>query len=269
MALPFGGRWGDRGVIRALSQLIRQRRCAPKRRSKIRLLDKIKTFMKPIIGVYLGWIPPHSDTWEPLYRTIRVPGGYQSDRTVIYAPTIARYPGLRRPLNFYPDPLDLPFSLSKRLPKVRPDYERDAKTLNLQYPNLDLFEYIGRTGGLFSGDPFTVFPIVEPNADGSYSYDSLLWKWEPEVRDSLSDRSLLEVVIRDGRPLIVTEGGSVLGELLPNFARLGDTISPVKFVRIGEKHYFGGGEILISFDSSINVYATPDFALAASEVALV
>jgi hypothetical protein len=225
--------------------------------------------MKPVTGVYLGWIPPHGKFWEPLYRTIRCPGGYKSERTRLYAEEVKRYPGLKEPLDFYPNPLELPFALLTRTPLVRPDYERDASTLNLPYPNLDIFEYIGRTGGLFSGDPFTVCPIVEPNDDGSFSFESLLWKFDPEVRDSLNETSQLKVIVRTGEPPIVSSNDRVLGELLPNFALLEDTIFNVRLVRIGQKHYFGGGEILISFDTSLNLYQTPNFGLTTPEVAIV
>ena len=172
-------------------------------------------------------------------------------------------------LDFNPDPWRLPFALNRRIPKVRPDYERDARTLNLPYPIPNLFEYVGRTGGLFSGDPFSICPIVEPNDDGSYSYESLLWKFDPEVRKSLTPTSQLKAIVTNGKPLITTTDERVLGELLPNFIHLGNTIFNVKLIEIGEKHYFGGGDILVSFDTSLNLYITPSFALTNRELASV
>jgi hypothetical protein len=225
--------------------------------------------MKPVIGVYLGWVSPDSHQWEPMYRTVRARDGYKSERTRLYAEAVQRYPGLITALDFHSDSSDLPFALRRRTPLVRPDYERDASTLNLPYPNLDIFEYIGRTGGLFSGDPFIICPFVEPNDDGSFSFESLLWKFDPEVRDALNETSQLKVIVRTGEPPIVTVNERVLGELLPNFALLEDTIFNVRLVRIGDKHYFGGGEILISFDTSLNLYQTPNFALTTPKVASV
>jgi hypothetical protein len=218
--------------------------------------------MKPVIGVYLGWIPPHSDNWEPLYRTMRVPGGYHSDRTRLYAPTIERYPGLEMVLAHDFDSLELPYLLDKRTPRVRSDYEYDAKLLNLEYPIADLFEYIGRSGGLFSGDDFTICPIVEPNEDGSYSYESMLLEFDPEVRDNLTEASQLKAIFSDGKQPIVTAEDLVLGQFLPHFAYLADSISSVNSIRIAEDHFFLGRQILISFDTPVNLYANSCFNLA-------
>ena len=106
-------------------------------------------------------------------------------------------------------------------------------------------------------------------SDGSYSYESLLWKFDPEVRQSLTTTSQLKAIITNGKPLITTTDERVLGELLPNFIHLGNTIFNVKLIEIGEKHYFGGGDILVSFDTSLNLYITPSFALTNRELASV
>ena len=222
--------------------------------------------MQAITGVYLGWVPPNESEWEPLFRTVRIPGGYQSDPTRWYAPRLAQYPGLDLALSFNRNPLDLPYILSRRTPLVRPDYERDARLLGLNYPITDLLEYIGQTGGLFSGDPFTTCPIVEPNDDGNYSYESLLWKFEPEVRDSLAAGSELKAVISDGKQLIITPDERVLGELFSHFKIIQDAIFNVKLIKIGEQGYSGGGDILISFDTPVDIYQTTNFNLACEVV---
>lgn len=216
--------------------------------------------MKSINGVYLGWIPPHSTSWEPLYRTIRCERGYKSERTRLYAPTIERYPGLALNSDFYPDPLDLPFALERRTPLVRPDYERDARLLNLPYPNPDLFEFIGRTGGLFSGDNFSVCPIVEPNDDGSYSYEFGLWKIDRDVRDGVNENTRLKAIARTNEPTILTADDRPLGEFSPHFTLLGDEILNVSIVRIGRPEIFTGSQVVVSFDTPVNLYATPAFA---------
>ena len=222
--------------------------------------------MQAITGVYLGWIPPEESAWEPLFRTIRVAGGYQSDPTRWYAPRLAQYPGLELALSFNPDPLKLPLKLNRRTPLVRSDYERDAQLLGLNYPITDLLEYVGRTGGSFSGDPFTICPIVEPNDDGNYSYESLLWKFEPEVRDSLTVGDRLKAVISDGKQLIITPDDRVLGELFPYFRILEDAIFNIEFVKIGKQDYSGGGDILLSFDTLVNIYQATNFNLASEVV---
>jgi hypothetical protein len=221
--------------------------------------------MKPINGVYLGWVPPGSKQWEPMYRTIRCAGGYQSERTQLCAPTIERYPGLEDTLKFYRNPLELPFALKRRIPLNREDYEWDARFLNLSYPNMDLFEYIGRTGGLMVADEFTVCPIVEPNDDSGYTYESSLWKVDEKVRDSLNDNVQLRAIARQNEPTLVTADDRVLGELSPHFSYLGNEIKNLNIFRISERHYFMGRITLVSFDTPVNLYATPNFALAKKE----
>jgi hypothetical protein len=224
--------------------------------------------MKSINGVYLGWIPPHSNSWEPLYRTIRCERGYKNERTRLYAPTIERYPGLTLNLDFYPDPSDLPFALERRIPKVRPDYERDARLLNLPYPNPDLFEFIGRTGGLFSGDNFSICPIVEPNDDGSYSYEFGLWKIDKEVRDLVNENTRLKAIARINEPTLLTADDRPLGEFSPHFMLLGDKIFNVRIVRIGRPEHFTGSQVVVSFDTPVNLSATSTFAVVSEEVAV-
>jgi hypothetical protein len=224
--------------------------------------------MKSINGIYLGWIPPHSKSWEPLYRTIRCERGYKNEQTRLYAPTIERYPGLTMVLNFKPDPSDLPFAVKRRTPLVRPDYERNARLLNLSYPNLDLFEYIGRTGGLFSGDAFSICPIVEPNADGRYTYEFMLWKVDKEVRDSLNESVRLKAIARTNEPTLLTADDRPLGEFSPHFTMLGDEIFNVRIVRIGRPEHFTGSQVVVSFDTPVNLSATPAFAVVSEEVAV-
>jgi hypothetical protein len=221
--------------------------------------------MKPVIGVYLGWIAPESKKWEPMYRTIRCPGGYQSERTQLYTPTLERYPGLELSLKFHPNPLKLPFALEIRTPLVREDYEWYSRLLDLPYPNMDVFEFVGRTGGLMVGDDFSICPIVDPNDDGVYTYKSLLWKVNKEVYDSLDENTQLQAIARHDRPTLITANGRPLGELSPHFLYLGNEIKNIKVLKISEAHYFIGRLTLISFDTPVNLYATSEFALASKE----
>ena len=62
--------------------------------------------MRTITGVYLGWIPPNESEWEPLFRTVRVAGGYETMPTRWYAPRLEQYPGLELALSFNRNPLD-------------------------------------------------------------------------------------------------------------------------------------------------------------------
>lgn len=222
--------------------------------------------MKPINGIYLGWIPPHSHLWEPLYRTIRNGRGYKTERTKSYDRAIERYPGLKMVLDFKPDPLDLPYALSRRTPKDRPDYERDAHLFDLPYPNLDLFEYIGRSGGSFSGDPFTVCPIVAANDNGSYSYECRLLEIDPHLRNDISENIQLGIFPEVNNASCVTAGGLYLGRLPAHFTMLSGSVFNLTVVRIKGAENCTGSRIVVSFDTPVNLYATSEFALVGEEV---
>jgi hypothetical protein len=221
--------------------------------------------MKPVIGVYVGWIPPEGKQWEPMYRTISCPGGYQSDRTELCAPTIERYPGLEFSLKFHPNPLELPFALERRTPLNREDYEWDARFFNLPYPNTDIFEFSGRSGGLMVGDSFSICPIVEPNEDSSYTYEIELWKSDREVCDSLDENTKLKVITHQNEQTIVIADDLHLSELPPYFSYLGEEIDNLKVVRISDAHYFMGRSVLISFDTPVNLYANSNFAIVSRQ----
>ncbi len=223
--------------------------------------------MKPINGVYVGWIPPHSHLWEPLYRTVRCDGGYQSQQTKAYTDAIARYPGLKGGLDFRADPLDLPYALSRRTPKVRTDYEQTARLLGLPYPILDLFEYIGRTGGLFSGDSFTVCPVVAPDDNGSYSYsyECVLSGVDPVIRDSLSPDTKLGVAPQLDNATIITADGLFLGRLSPHFSPLYAEIFNPNILKVGQQETIIGSQIVVSFDTPVNLYLAPAFAVVNQE----
>lgn len=222
--------------------------------------------MKPINGVYVGWIPPHSHLWEPLYRTVRCGRGYESQRTKAYAPAIKQYPGLETALKFKADLSDLPYALNKRTPKVRDDYERNARLLRLSYPNLDLFEFIGRAGGLFSGDPFTVCPIVNPNDDGSYTYEFILSGVDPNVREKIDDQTQLKPIVQADRLTLLTADSQPLGTFSPHFTHLGSEIFNLNIVRIGRPEHVTGNQTVVSFDTMVNLCGTPEFALVDREV---
>jgi hypothetical protein len=232
---------------------------------KTRVLYNQEQGMKPVIGVYVGWIPPEGKQWEPMYRTVRCPGGYQSDRTELCAPTIERYPGLKSTLSFYPNPLELPYALERRTPLNREDYEWDARFFNLPYPNADIFEFTGRSGGLMVADSFSVCPIVEPNEDGSYTYEVQLREVDKEVRDNFNETMQLKVIAHQNEPTIITADNRHLGELPPPFSYLGEEINNLKVVRISEAHYFMGRSVLVSFDTPVNLYATSNFVMASRE----
>jgi hypothetical protein len=220
--------------------------------------------MKPVKGVYLGWISPKSNKWEPMYRTICCKGGYKSEYTKLYDRIIDLYPGLELPLMFHPNPLKLPFALETRTPLSRLDYMQDARFLNLPYPGLDIFEFIGRTGGLMAGDPFSTCPIVELNENGTYTYESVMWTVDADTKDSIDESTQLKVLTHMDKLMLVTTDERPLGELAPYFMYLGSTITNVKIVRIAEE-YFMGGQILVSFETSVNLSANSDFALKIDE----
>lgn len=225
--------------------------------------------MKPINGVYVGWIPPNSHLWEPLYRTIRDGKQYKNEKTRAYDPTIARYPGLDTALNFKPNPVALPYALERRRPLNRADYEYNAQVWDLRYPIPDVLEYVGRTSGQCSGDPFTICPIVEPNDDGTYSYVCGVWGLDPAIHDTITQNTPLGIVTEAENATCVMADGLFLGRLSPHFTMLSDSIFDLTIVKIARREGHTGCRIIVSFNTPVDLYATPEFAVVSNEVASV
>jgi hypothetical protein len=151
------------------------------------------------------------------------------------------------------------------LPLNREDYEWDARFFNLPYPNTDIFEFSGRSGGLMVADSFSICPIVDPNEDSSYTYEIELWNSEREVCDSIDENTKLKVIARQNEQTIVVADDRYLSELPPYFSYLGEEIDNLRVVRISEAHYFMGRSVLISFDTPVNLYANSNFAIVSRE----
>jgi hypothetical protein len=59
------------------------------------------------------------------------------------------------------------------MPPSRPDYQNFLSRFNLSSQNLDILEFLGRTGGLRETDYFAVFPCPQQDEQGQYHLNFL------------------------------------------------------------------------------------------------
>jgi hypothetical protein len=124
-----------------------------------------------IVGLYLGWVVPEDEQWQPLMRLAKSDRGYEASHTCAYQRLAKKYQGMAEMVSL--PTVDgkkiahtIPDIFSVRMPRLRPDVERRCKFLGLDYPNIDRLAFIAITGGNIGGDNYNICPIVEPNKQG-------------------------------------------------------------------------------------------------------
>jgi hypothetical protein len=222
-----------------------------------------------IAGLYLGWVVPAEGQWRPLMKTCKTINGYHSSHTRAYQRLASHYKGMAYLLSL---PMvggetitpEIPDVFTTRMPRLRPDTERECKFLGLSYPSINHFAFVARTGGTISGDPFDICPIMEPNEQGDYQFYCLLREVNSEIRTKLWQQPELAYTVVSEHQTIVTAVDSYLGVLPPYLSLLGEEISDIKLVNISDDFYLGD-HTLISVTSKVNIYADPCFAGAYEE----
>jgi hypothetical protein len=222
-----------------------------------------------IAGLYLGWVVPAEGQWQPLMKTVKTIKGYHSTHTRAYQRLALEYKGMAYLLSL---PAvsgeaitpEIPDVFTTRMPRLRPDTERECQFLGLSYPNIDHFAFMGRAGGTIMGDPFDICPIVEPNEQEEYQFYCLLQEVNHETKTKLWYQPELACSIVSEQRTIVTAAGDYLGVLPPYLSLLGAKISNIKLVNISDDLYLGD-RTLVSVTSKVNIYADPCFGGAYME----
>jgi hypothetical protein len=225
-----------------------------------------------IAGLYLGWVVPADGQWQPLMKTCKTIQGYCASHTRAYQRLASQYKGMAYLLslptvNGESITAEVPDVFSTRMPRLRPDTERECQFLGLSYPNIDHFAFVARTGGAISGDPFDVCPIMELNEKGDYQFYCLLREVNREIRSRLWQQPELLCTFVSEQQTIVTATGSYLGTLPPYLSLLGEAISDIKLVNISNDFYLGD-HTLVSVTSQVNIYAEQCFEKAYEEAAV-
>ena len=221
-----------------------------------------------IPGIYLGWVIPDTNEWEALVKLTKSSLGYHLNPTSFCVDLVEKYKGIPKILgisgleNEYIS-TDIPSAFEPRIPVERKDVGEMCKSLGLDFPGIDPFAFMARTGGCIHGDPFSVCPILAPNNDGNYEFycrigttKDLQQHW-----DSFTKESKLEC--HDGIVSIQLSGNRTkYPAIVPDFfARLEGSIVKAEILNISQPSIFGV-EILtkITFAGS-NPYASSTFSL--------
>jgi hypothetical protein len=223
-----------------------------------------------IIGLYLGWVVPEDGQWQPLMKLTESERGYEASHTRAYQRLAQKYRGMAEMVSLpTADGTEIvhtiPDIFSVRMPRLRPDTERECKFLGLSYPNIDRIAFIARTGGNIVGDNYDVFPVVDPNGRGEYQFYCLLHEIDASLRSKIGTQPQFNYEIAHNRQIVIKAAGGNLGLLPPYFSLLGAGITQVEFVKTSDDPYLGNS-ILVSVTAKTNPYAQQCFELAANEV---
>jgi hypothetical protein len=214
-----------------------------------------------ISGLYLGWVVPEDGQWQPLMKLTKSDRGYEASHTRTYQRLAQKYRGMAEMVSL--PTVDgteiahtIPDIFSVRMPRLRPDTERECKFLGLSYPNIDRIAFIG--------DNYDICPIVEPTSHGEYKFYCLLQEVDSDVRSSLGSHSKLQCTITSNKRIVVKVANSQLGLLPPYFSLLGDGITGIELVNVSDDPYLGN-RVLVTVTTKIDLYAHQCFELAAEK----
>ena len=221
-----------------------------------------------IIGMYLGWVIPDTNKWEALLKLTKSSLGYHINFTSICIDLFKNYQGIARFLNvsnleleyIYPT---VPYVFKSRIPVERVDIGEACKNLGLSYPGIDSFAFMARTGGRIHADPFSVCPILTPNADGDYEFycDISTCKELQEHWYSFTKESKLEC--HKGLVSVQLSGDNTrYPVILPDFfTRLEGSIDRAEILTISQPSAFGVDILAKVVLSSANPYSGSNFSL--------
>jgi hypothetical protein len=192
-----------------------------------------------IVGIYVGWLDPQTDRWQPILEFRKSESGYHTYPTSNYLAIAKEYRGMPEILGLsdlkeeYTHSM-IPGTLDRRIPTVREDIGELCKLLDLEFPNIDPFAFMSRTGGKINGDPFSICPILAPNTDGNYEFYCCI-EIPPELKkcwNSFTTVSKLEC--RDGEALVRVDGDSYPVVLPEFFSQLQGSIVGGEIMNVSE-----------------------------------
>lgn len=123
--------------------------------------------------LFLAWQDCQSRLWFPvgqltfdgeIYTFTYVEGAKQAHQECGFEPLLS-FPDWNR---VYRSTKLFAVFANRVMSRSRPDYHSFLSRFNLSAENLDVMEFLGRTGGVRQTDNLTVFPCPKPNAYGQY-----------------------------------------------------------------------------------------------------
>lgn len=218
-----------------------------------------------IVGIYLGWLKPQTDLWEPILEFRKSTVGYHTYPTNNYPAIAKEYRGMPEILGLSDlkeeyTRSDIPGILKRRIPTVREDIGEICKLLELEFPNIDPFAFMSRIGGKINGDPFSICPILTPNVDGNYEFYCCIGT-PPELKkcwDSFTTSSKLEC--RDGKVFVKVDGDEHHVILPDFFSQLQSSIVEGEILNISKPSVFGRMTFAKIVLTSTNPYSSSAFS---------
>lgn len=231
---------------------------------------KTPTTDETISGLYVGYKdinPPHQ--WYPLALLTWDESGYHFQITQVGFQLLDKYPGFWMS---FPECKDgkvyrgnyLPMVIQKRMPWGREDDRREIEFFfDSSCKQLDGIASLARNGGLRSGDPFDICPMVKPvmgsNVYQLYFSPDVLIHSSETLRTILTETTL-SYLEEDGEMSIFYENAKIAN--CPDYlSHLDFTDIKLKIKRNDDKKYLEWRLLIVSYITSDNLYANRCFKL--------
>lgn len=232
---------------------------------------KTPTLDRTISGLYVGYKdinPPYQ--WYPLALLTWDESEYHFQITQIGFQILEKYPGFWMS---FPECKDgsiyrgkyLPMVIQKRMPWGREDDRREIEFFfDSNCKKLDGIASLARNGGLRSGDPFDICPLLRPvnnsNVYQLYFAPDVLVN-ASEVLRTISIKTNLDCVKeKDGKMSIIHENVKIAD--CPDYlSHLDFTDVNLKIERNDDKKYLEWRLLIVSYITSTNLYTNKCFRL--------
>ena len=185
---------------------------------------------KTISGLYVGYKdinPPHQ--WYPLALLTWDESEYHFQITQIGFQILDKYPGFWMS---FPECKDgriyrgqhLPMVIQKRMPWGREDDRREIEFFfNSNCKKLDGIASLARNGGLRSGDPFDICPLVMPISDSNIYqlyFSPKIVKDSSEIAKTISVETILNYCQENNNSIAILSNESKIAYLHGYFSNL-------------------------------------------------
>lgn len=240
----------------------------PRHQMNLHATDRIPQSLSKdgsIVGLYAGWLHPQTERWQPILELRRSTTGYHIYPTSNYLAIAKEYRGMPEILGLSDIKEEyiyssIPSIFSDRIPTVREDIGELCQLLSLEFPDIDPFAFMSRTGGKINGDPFSICPILNPNTDGNYEFYCCIGT-PPELKkcwDKFTIGSKLEC--QDGETFVRVDGDKYRIVMPEFFSQLQGSIVEGEIINISEPSVFGRRAFAKIVIASTSPYSSSTFS---------
>ena len=219
-----------------------------------------------IVGLYAGWVHPQTKQWQPLLELRKSTLGYHLYPTSNYLAIAKEYLGMPEILGLSDLKEEyihssIPSIFSRRVPTVREDIGELCHLLDLEFPDIDPFAFMTRTGGKINGDPFSICPILAPNTDGNYEFYCSIVTSAKLNQAWDSSKTVSKIELNEHEEASVRIDGDKYYLYLPEFfSQLQGSVIEGEILNISEPSVFGRTVFAKVVIASENPYASSTFS---------